>query len=92
MYTFGNAGVGSLRGPGIANADFALWKEFNISTILNRENTAIQLRMEAFNVFNSANLGTPGNVVDSGTAAQITSLQSSAYPMRRFEFGVHISW
>ena len=92
MYTLGNAGVGSLRGPGIANADFALWKEFNISTILSRENTAIQLRMEAYNVFNSTNLGYPNNYVDTGTAAgEIFDLEAG-YPMRRFEFGVHISW
>src|SRR2546430_1218616 len=46
LYHFGNAGVGSLRGPGIANTDLALWKEFDISTFLNRERTAIQLRFE----------------------------------------------
>jgi hypothetical protein len=91
MYTLGNAGVGSLRGPGIANADFALWKEFNISTILSRENTAIQLRMEAYNVFNSTNLGYPNNYVDTGTAGEVFDLEAG-YPMRRFEFGVHISW
>jgi hypothetical protein len=97
LYHFGNAGVGSLRGPGIANADFALWKEFDISTILNRERTAIQLRVESFNVFNRTNLGSPANAVwigtntDTSNGAVISSL-ASGFPMRRFEFGAHISW
>jgi hypothetical protein len=97
LYHFGNAGVGSLRGPGIANTDLALWKEFDISTFLNRERTAIQLRFEGFNVFNRTNLGSPqdatwiGTNVDASNGPIITSLQSG-FPMRRFEFGVHMSW
>jgi hypothetical protein len=97
LYHFGNAGVGSLRSPGIASADFALWKEFDISTILNREKTAIQLRVESFNVFNRTNLGSPANAVwigtntDTSSGAVISSLQTG-FPMRRFEFGLHMSW
>ena len=97
QYQFGNASVGMLRGPGIANADFALWKEFDISTFLNREKTAIQLRVESFNVFNRTNLGSPANAVwigtntDTSSGAVINSL-ATGFPMRRFEFGAHISW
>jgi carboxypeptidase family protein/TonB-dependent receptor-like protein len=97
LYHFGDAGVGSLRGPGVADADFALWKEFDLSTFLNRENTAIQLRMESFNVFNRTNLGSPQNAVwigtntDTSSGAVISSLQTG-FPMRRFEFGLHMSW
>ena len=97
QYTFGDAGVGSLRGPSIANTDFGLWKEFGISTFLNREKTAIQLRFESFNIFNRTNLGMPqcatwiGTNVDTNAGPVITSLQPG-FPMRRFQFGAHVSW
>lgn len=84
---FGYASVGSLRGPGLINADWALSKDFTFASILNREATRIQIRAEAFNVWNNTNLGQPNANVDQTSAGQITSLQSI---MRRMEFGVHI--
>lgn len=46
--TFGNAGVGILRGPGINNWDVSLSKRIP----LGNERRYLQLRAEAFNVFN----------------------------------------
>jgi len=88
---FGDAGVGSLRGPGSANADFAMWKEFDFATPLNREKTAVQIRASAYNVFNITNLSNPGWNADVASSTQITSLMPQ-YTMRRFEFGVHVEW
>jgi hypothetical protein len=88
---FGDAGVGSLRGPGAANADFALWKEFAFSSPLNRERTSVQIRAESFNVFNITNLSNPGWNADVPSNTAITSLMPQ-YTMRRFEFGVHVAW
>lgn len=96
-FHIGDAAVGSLRGPGVHNVDFALWKGFDLSTFLNRERTTIELRIESFNVFNLTNLGSPGDAtwigttVDNAAAPVITSLQPG-FPMRRFEFGLHMSW
>ena len=93
----GDAAVGSLRGPGVHNADFALAKDFDFSSFLNREKTTVELRIESFNVFNLTNLGSPGDAtwigttVDNASAPVITSLQPG-FPMRRFEFGLHMSW
>ena len=84
---FGYASVGSLRGPGLVNADWSLSKDFTFASILNRESTRIQIRAEAFNIWNNTNLGLPNPSVDRTAAGEITSLQS---PMRRLEFGVHI--
>jgi hypothetical protein len=84
---FGYASVGSLRGPGLINADWALSKDFIFSSILNRESTRVQIRAESFNIWNNTNLGLPNANVDQTSAGQITSLQST---MRRLEFGVHI--
>lgn len=45
--TFGNAGVGECLGPGIANADFSVDKNFKVG-----EKVTMQFRMDFFNVFN----------------------------------------
>lgn len=96
-FHLGDAAVGSLRGPPVQNADFSLWKDFDLSTFLNREKTTIELRVESYNVFNLTNLGSPQNAtwigygVDSSAGPVITSLQPG-FPMRRFQFGVHMAW
>jgi hypothetical protein len=86
---FGYASVGSLRGPALINADWSLSKVFSFASILNREATKIEVRAEAFNLWNNTNLALPNANVDASAAGHITSLQS---PMRRMEFGIHIMW
>ena len=49
---FGNAGVGIMRGPGYANFDFTLAKDFPLG---GRRH--FQFRTEVFNAFNRVNLG-----------------------------------
>jgi hypothetical protein len=92
---FGNAANGSLVGPGLKSADWALWKEFAFHTPLNREETTVQFRWENFNVFNFTNLGTPNSTIDSGAAGQITSLAGSGAAtafMRRMQFALKLIW
>jgi hypothetical protein len=86
---FGFASVGSLRGPNLVNADWSMSKVFSFGSILNREATKVEVRAEGFNAWNYSNLGLPNAAVDSSAAGQITALQA---PMRRLEFGVHISF
>jgi hypothetical protein len=66
-YTFGTESRTDpvLRGPGIANWDFALFKNTHVN-----ERIAVELRAEAFNLFNRVQFGTP-NTVDT-TAANST--------------------
>ena len=45
--TFGNSGVGSCTGPGIANTDFSTYKNFKVT-----ERIGLQFRMEFYNLFN----------------------------------------
>jgi hypothetical protein len=45
--TFGNSGVGSCTGPGFANTDFSLYKNFKVT-----ERIGLQFRMEFYNLFN----------------------------------------
>lgn len=57
LYTFGNTHRNDQRGPGAANVNLSLFKDFAIY-----ESVKLQFRAEAFNVFNHANLANPGNV------------------------------
>jgi len=46
--SFGNSSVGSCEGPGIANTDFSLYKNFKVTERVN-----LQFRMEFYNFFNT---------------------------------------
>ena len=63
---FGNAGVGIMRGPGLANFDFTLAKNFNVG-----ERRYFQFRTELFNAFNHANFGPPNIARESSGFGQI---------------------
>jgi hypothetical protein len=92
---FGNAANGSMVGPPLNSADWALWKEFTFHTPLNREATTLQFRWENYNVFNWTNLGVPNNTVDSGAAGAITALAGNgpyAAFMRRMQFALKLTW
>jgi hypothetical protein len=47
LATFGNSGVGECFGPGLANTDFSIDKNFKVG-----ERVTLQFRMDFFNVFN----------------------------------------
>jgi len=54
----GNSGRNILKGPGITNLDFSVFKNNQIKRISETFN--IQFRMEIFNILNHANFGPPG--------------------------------
>lgn len=90
LYTFGNAGRNSLRGPHYFTADWSLSKGFKFT-----ERVGLEIRWEVFNVFNVTNLGLPGTAVDPGAGGGIisniqTCLQCDA--MRNMQFGAHITF
>ncbi len=53
--TFGNCGVGTIRGPGMYTVDVSLTKSFSIT-----ERQSIEFRAEAINLTNTVVLGSPG--------------------------------
>lgn len=69
---FGDLGVGVLRDEFFYNVDFSLIKRFRIS-----EQKSLQIRAEAFNVFNMQILGTPDADVTSGTLGVIHNIAST---------------
>jgi hypothetical protein len=64
--TPGNAGRNIVVGPGNINLDTSLFKEVPI-----RELVKLQLRIEAFNAFNTPHFGNPDGTVSSGTYGEI---------------------
>jgi hypothetical protein len=77
---FGNAGRNAIRGPGYAQMNFGLHKDFGIS-----EFKRIEFRMEAFNLLNKTNFGTPNANRSSGAFGTITSLSQ---PAREIQFAL----
>ena len=63
---FGNEGRNVLRGPGIEDVDFSLFKNFSVT-----ERARLQFRAEFFNLLNHANLGLPENDLQSPAFGQI---------------------
>jgi Carboxypeptidase regulatory-like domain/TonB-dependent Receptor Plug Domain/TonB dependent receptor len=69
QYTEGTFPRNGLRGPGFVNADVSLSKHFGF--IEGKLDT--ELRLEAFNVFNHTNFGSPNTNIFSSTFGQVSS-------------------
>jgi len=78
--TFGNYQRNSIRGPGFWTIDTALAKQIAFAAA-----QTIELRIEAFNLLNNFNWGTPGTVLSANTFGRITS---NTGDMRILQFGV----
>ena len=89
---FGNLGRNVLRGPAVYTMDMSLFKN-----ILVHEGWKIQLRAEAFNIFNKQNWDTPananltlnaGNSITTGVG-KISNLAQGTTP-RQIQFGARV--
>lgn len=83
-YRQGTAGRNSLRGPSLAVSNISLAKN-----LIPSERWLLELRADAFNVFNHANLANPSSVIDESGAGQITAIE---VPMRQMQFGLHFQF
>ena len=77
--TFGNHQVNSIRGPGFWKIDLALSRLFSFGAAQN-----IEIRVEAFNLLNNFNWGSPTTSLSSGNFGRI---QSQAGDPRIMQFG-----
>jgi hypothetical protein len=68
QFTYGDFGRNSLRGPGAFNVNLSLSKIFRV-----REKTDVELRGDAFNLFNSAQFGNPDTNIGDPNFGQISS-------------------
>lgn len=80
-YTFGNAGIGIVRGPGLINIDLSVLRNFRVT-----ERVRAELRGEFFNALNHTNFGNPGATFGASNFGVI----SSAGPARQIEVGVRV--
>ena len=66
----GNAGRNTIRGPGFTSTDLSLFK--NIGLVRQHR---LQLRFEAFNVFNQVRFNNPSGAINTTNFGRITSAQ-----------------
>lgn len=79
--TFGNAGGGIIRGPGINNWDFAVYKGVPI-----REQVDAQFRAQFFNVFNHSQFQGVSTGFGGGSFGQVVSARNP----RVIQFGIEL--
>jgi outer membrane receptor protein involved in Fe transport len=82
-YTYGTLGRNAFRGPGATNVDLAIAKKFKI-----RELATLELRGDAFNVFNHTQFGNPDTSISDLTFGQI----STTAPPRILQVALHLSF
>ena len=68
QFMLGNASRNPVRGPGYRNVDLAASRRVRL-----QRGTTLELRMEAFNLLNSAAFGNPNGVLGSAAFGSITS-------------------
>ena len=95
--TLGNIGRGAFIGPNYRSFDLAMVKKTPISRLLG-ESGILELRFEAFNLFNRANFGTPALTAFAGTADNEVPLstfgviRSTVGSSRQIQLGVRLAW
>jgi hypothetical protein len=67
-FTYGNAGIGILEGPGTKQVDWSVLKNTSID-----EHRSLQLRVEFFNVFNTPQFNLPNATLGSGAYGRISA-------------------
>ena len=85
--TFGNLGRGILRGPGLRNWDFSLFKNTLIT-----ERIRLQFRAEAFNILNHTNFGAPTLSLFTGTTFSPSAgvIANTTTSSRQVQFGMKL--
>jgi hypothetical protein len=83
QYTFGNAGRDSLTGPGYVTLDGMIARRISLAG-----HRSLQLRLEAFNLFNRSNYQLPDSFVDHVTFGQ----SLAAYPPRQLQLAARFAF
>jgi hypothetical protein len=80
--SYGSAGRNILRVDNVFRVDSSLFKKVSIT-----ERKELQLRTEAFNVFNQMDLGNPITRIDQPNPGRITSISHNP---RQLQFGARV--
>jgi hypothetical protein len=95
--TLGNTGRGAFIGPNYRSFDLAAVKNTRIPRLLG-ESGSLQIRAEAFNLFNRANFGPPALTVFAGAAnvepalTTFGRIRSTVGSSRQIQLGVRIAF
>ena len=92
---FGTAPFGAVRGPGYANWDLGIFRQFDL-----HKTTNIQFRFEAFNALNTAHFNNPGGNRSSMQLNPDGSIRSlggytevtGAFGERQLRVGLRLGW
>jgi hypothetical protein len=84
QFTYGNSGRNILYGPGRANFDFSLFKQFRV-----REGLNLQFRTEFFNLFNTPQFDLPNAAIGASNAGTITGIVGTP---RQIQFGLKLAF
>jgi hypothetical protein len=84
QYTFGNSGRDAFRSPKFWNLDTSIFRQFPFWG----EGRRIEFRAEAFNIFNTVILGTPGS--DISNLSSFGKANSTANSSRQLQLGAKI--
>ncbi|HSU33897.1 MAG TPA: TonB-dependent receptor [Bryobacteraceae bacterium] len=84
LYTYGNCGRDILYGPGRWNWDQSVFKNFPVTERVN-----LELRFEAFNVFNHPQFGQPNATIGSSQAGIINSIVGNP---RDLQIAAHLTF
>ncbi len=88
---FGTAGFNALRGPGLVNLDFGLFRDFRVT-----EQFHMQFRAEALNFSNTPHFGNPRSDRSGSNFMVVDSIVNSgrepAGDERSFRFGLRLSF
>ncbi|HKZ02054.1 MAG TPA: hypothetical protein VJ180_07435, partial [Pyrinomonadaceae bacterium] len=95
--TLGNTGRGAFIGPNLRSFDLAAVKNTKITRLLGEAGN-LQIRLEAFNIFNRANFAPPALTAFAGTAdneAPLTTfgrIRSTVTSSRQIQLGLRIAF
>jgi hypothetical protein len=92
---FGTAPFGAMRGPGYANWDLGVFRQFNLP-----RSTFLQIRFEAFNALNTPHFNNPGGNVSNlqlnpdGTVRNLNGFTevTSSFGERQLRIGAKLGW
>jgi len=81
---FGTSGRNLLRGPGVVDFGFGVFRKFPLG-----ERLTLEFRSEAYNATNTPHFGNPGTNVNNSDFMQILS---ATQDQRQFRFGLRVHW
>ncbi len=84
--TFGNAGRDTVRGPGLVNYDFSIFRNFAVT-----ERFRLEFRSEFYNLTNTPHFANPASTVGNSNFGQITSTLSG-YGARQIQFALRLAF